>query len=402
MAEDPDKQKKKEESRKSTIKDVIEIVIFLGIAVLLVFSFNWILSAALKTDIPLVVVTSESMEPIYYGSNRPDHGGLNDIRKDMLVVKGVDPSEIKIGDTIVFYRVNASNTSQIDYVDEPIVHRVNAIYYNSTEDVYWFTTKGDNPDSNDNFITTPSIGELTIHENRVIGKIVARIPYLGGLVSYFRTTVGRTILIVGVGLILILTFIFGSTDKDKDEDVFDEKTEQPDEPKKEVESEITVRERFKNFYNKMMKHKHIVFPSIVLVIIVFIPIIDTLSANWGTSYGIVDASSKGYTEYSLVDGNKYFVFVDVTINCPGHWHQKFRSFTLQIFNQTTGELLGETNWTAVYNFEGSKTVNSGAWIDPSKVVVGLDYNLTVTANLQSKFGKTMTDVFSVIFTLNAK
>lgn len=402
MSEDPNKKEKKDESRKTTIKDIIEIVIFLGIAVLLVFSFNWILSAALHTDIPLVVVTSESMEPVYYGSNRPGHGGLNDIRKDMLVVKGVEPSEIKVGDTIVFYRVNVSDSSQLDYEREPIVHRVNTIYYNSTSDVYWFTTKGDNPASNDNYITSPDIEELTIHENRVIGKIVARIPYLGGLVSYFRTPVGRTILIVGVGLIIILTFIFGSFDKDKDEDVFDDKTEEMNNKKQETVNEITFRDRFKNFYNKIIKHKHIVFPSIVLAIIVFIPIIDTLAANWGSSYGITNVSPDDANEYTLANGNKIFVFADVTINCPGHWHQKFRSFTLQVFNQTTGEILGETNWTAVYNFEGEKTVSSGAWVDPLDVVWGLDYNLTVTANLQSKFGKTSTNTFSIIFTLTKR
>ena len=121
------KPDKKESSRRGMIKEIIEIVIFLGIAVLLVFSMNWILKAALHTDSPLVVVTSESMEPTYWGSNRPNFGGQNDIRKDMLVVRGVDPSEIKVGDVIVFYRVLVNDSTMIDYVREPIVHRVNRL-----------------------------------------------------------------------------------------------------------------------------------------------------------------------------------------------------------------------------------------------------------------------------------
>jgi signal peptidase I len=399
MAEKSSSDDTKKDSRKKTIKDIIEIVIFLGIAVLLVFSFNWILAAALKTDIPLVVVTSESMEPTYYGSNRASHGGTNDIRKDMLVVRGMEPSEIKVGDVIVFYRVLITNTSLLDYDREPIVHRVNAIYYNSSADVFWFTTKGDNPVTNDDYITSPDIGELTIHQDRVIGKIVGRIKYLGGLVSYFRTPRGRIVLIVCVAAIFAVTFLFGSFGKEEnDEDIFDE----ADEAKKDTESEITFTKRLKNFFQKVMKHKHIVFPALILGIIIFIPIIDTLTADWGSSYGVTGVTPEGAEEFTLQNGNKLFIFVDVDLSCPGHWHQKFRSFEIQVINSTTGEILGGNNWTIVYNFEGTKTVNTGVWLDPTSVTIGLDYNMTVTANLASKFGRTWTDVYSIIFTLTMR
>jgi len=399
LSENQNDDKKKKESRKSDIKDFIEIIIFLGLAVLLVFSFNWILGAMLHTDSPLVVVTSESMEPSYWGSNRDAWGSENDIRKDMLIVRGVDPSTIKVGDTIVFYRVLASNTSQLDYDREPIVHRVNRVYQDNVTGDYWFTTKGDNPATNDDFVEIIDIGELQIHEFRLIGKIVGRIPYLGGIISYFKGTPGRYVLIAIVAVVLIATFVFSSTG-DKDEDVFDEeekKTEDLQESKK-----SSFSDNLKKFYKKTAKHKHIVLPSFVLVLIVFVPIVDTLAADWGTHFGVTDVAYDGAESKTLIDGPSYFAFADVTINCPGHWHQKFRSFTLQIINQTSGEILGEGNWTVVYNFEGTKTFSSGCWLDIDSVTIGSHYNLTVTANLQSKFGRTWTDVKTIDIALTLR
>ncbi len=394
MSENQNSKPDKKQSRKSDIKDFIEIVVFLGLAVLLVFSFNWILGAILHTDSPLVVVTSESMEPCYWGSNRPEWGYENDIRKDMLIVRGVDPSEIKVGDTIVFYRVKASNTSQLDYDREPIVHRVNRVYQDNVTGDFWFTTKGDNPTTNDDFVEIIDIGELQIHEFRLIGKIIGRIPYAGGIVSYFKGTPGRYVLIAIVAVILIATFVFSSFG-DKDEDVFEEEAELGKDAEETKKSNFL--DNLKKFYRKTMKYKHIVFPSFVLVVIICVPIIDTLAADWGSHFGVTNVVYDGAEQKTLIDDQYYFAYADVTINCPGHWHQKFRSFTLQVINQTSGEILGEGKWTVVYNFEGTKTFSSGCWLDTDSVTVGAHYNLTVTANLQSKFGKTWTDVMTIDF-----
>ncbi|MBN1329797.1 MAG: signal peptidase I [Candidatus Heimdallarchaeota archaeon] len=392
---------------RDSIKDFTEIIVFLGIAILLVFSFNWILGAILHTDTPLVVVTSESMEPTYYGSNRDNFGGELDIRKDMLIVKGVNPSEIRVGDVIVFYRINASNPSQLDYVREPIVHRVNRVYLDNITGEYWFTTKGDNPDTNDEYIRTGDIIELTIHESRLIGKIVGRIPYLGGIISYFKTSTGRIVLIVVIAAILLLTFVLGSfTGKGKDKDVFDDEPNATSNNNSSTiddsEAKPSFKEKFKLFTNKLKKRKNIIIPSVILGIIIFIPIVDSLSAQWGTHFGVTDVDFDGGDTYTVEGGSMVFIFADITINSPGHWHQKFNGFSLQIYNITTGEIIGSINWTIVYNFEGSKTVSTGAWVNPADVVEGLDYNMTVTAHLQNKLGKTWSDIYSVIFTLTMR
>ena len=390
-------EKPKTKSKTTWIKDVIEIILFVAIAVIIVVSFNNILGLALKTDTPLVVVTSESMEPSYWGSNRDDHGGLNDIRKDMLIVKGVDPSEIKTGDVIVFKYVNHTEN------DIPIVHRVNRVYLNETTGEYWFSTKGDNPDTNDMFLEGYRIEETTINENRVIGKIVGRIPYLGGIYKYFQDSQGRMALLIIVGVVLIASIIFsftGDDEEEKESDVFDdekvfsEKSNSAEETEQKTESFWS---KIKKGYRKVAKYKHFVVPGIILFVIILVPVIDTLDADWNSNLGIENATYDRTFFYEIEGGRNWFVYVDITINNPGHWHQEFNSLTIEISNKTSEEVLGEASWYLVYNFEGTKTMNLGAWVEDGKLIHDGEYTITITAFVGNKFGKTWEDVVTEDF-----
>jgi signal peptidase len=75
---------------------------------------------------------------------------------DIVVARGVDPEEIKVGDVL---RIKATN----GYV----FHRVVSVH--PTANGLWFTTKGDNNNTND----------PPVHESRVAGRIVFDIPYVG-------------------------------------------------------------------------------------------------------------------------------------------------------------------------------------------------------------------------------
>lgn len=401
MAEKVKKNGKEEKGKRAGWVDYAEIIIFLGLALLLVLGFNWLLGVALNTETPLVVVTSESMEPTYYGSNRIDHGGTNDIRKDMLIIRGVAPSKLVVGDVIVYKRINHTDT------DIPIVHRItNIIIDNATGD-YWFTTKGDNPASNELFIIDPKVDELHIHESRVVGKVIGRIPYLGGITSYFQTKTGRWILIISVVVIIggaiFLTFK-GDDDeqeeKEKDDEIFSIKTKKPKEEKEvKVEDPDSFVTKFKVFSRKVNKKKHIVIPSVILAIIIFVPIVDSLAANWGADFGVTDTSYVKYQHYDLQDGSYYYSFFRVTMSNPGHWHNKFQTFTINVKNTTSGEVVGSATWSIIYNFEGQKTVSSGVWIAESLFEDGGNYTVTVTGTLNNKFGKTWYSIYDLSFNM---
>ncbi|MBI2546644.1 signal peptidase I [Candidatus Woesearchaeota archaeon] len=138
------------------------------------------LSLVLGTTHPIVAVVSGSMEhPDDFDAWWEQHEqfyqsfgiakeefrgyrfphGFN--KGDIMVLRGIEPKDIKKGDVIVF------NGGKSD----PIIHRV----VNSWEEnnVYYFQTKGDN-----NPRSLPGI-ETRIKEDLVIGKASVRIPLLG-------------------------------------------------------------------------------------------------------------------------------------------------------------------------------------------------------------------------------
>ena len=70
-------------------KEAIIALVMIVVAVGGTFAFLGILRLSLKTDHPLVVVTSGSMEDAIY-------------KGDLLVIQGRDPAEIEIGDIILY------------------------------------------------------------------------------------------------------------------------------------------------------------------------------------------------------------------------------------------------------------------------------------------------------------
>ncbi len=85
--------------------------------------------------------------------------GLN--TGDIMFLHGVKPGAVKLGDILVY-----QSTSRAD----PIIHRTVRII--EENGAYSYQTKGDhNPDSN--------FDEREIPHDRIIGKAIIRIPYLG-------------------------------------------------------------------------------------------------------------------------------------------------------------------------------------------------------------------------------
>ncbi|MFC1768566.1 signal peptidase I [Nanoarchaeota archaeon] len=161
--------------------------------ILIKFIVYPILGLALATSHPIVAVVSGSME--HQGSfdewwaTQQDWYSEKNISKeqfqefslkngfnkgDIIFLRGKDPADIQIGDVIVF----TANKP------DPIIHRV----VDKWEDGgYHFQTKGD---FNQGFA---NVNEQDISEERVIGKALFRVPFVGwvkiafvGLINLFR------------------------------------------------------------------------------------------------------------------------------------------------------------------------------------------------------------------------
>jgi len=146
------------------------------------------LGLILQTDHPIVAVVSGSM---HHNSQNFDEwwerngrwyeekgikkkqfqefkmsNGFN--KGDIIVLLG--RKKIEVGDIIVF------NGNSLN----PIIHRVISM---AEKEKLFYTTKGDaNPSS------SAELGEINIPEERVIGKAVFRIPYLGWIKIMFTET----------------------------------------------------------------------------------------------------------------------------------------------------------------------------------------------------------------------
>lgn len=119
---------------------------------------------------PFMVVISDSMEPVL-------HVG------DMIYVKGVAASEIKVGDVITFKPPAA-------YIQDSIItHRVVGVQYDSNE--ISFRTQGDN---------NPSVDPWTVKSGDIIGRQEAMMANVGGYFLWMRTPAG----IATIGVLMVL------------------------------------------------------------------------------------------------------------------------------------------------------------------------------------------------------
>ncbi len=139
------------------------------------------------TQFPIVAVVSESMEhegnfdewwmvhEEFYLKNNiskeefldfPFKNGFN--KGDIMILVGEHPEQIKRGEILVFW-------SGKPY---PIIHRVTKINEQTV-----FETKGDN--NRDQVRQAPVLDETNIQAEQIVGKAVARIPYLGYVKIWF-------------------------------------------------------------------------------------------------------------------------------------------------------------------------------------------------------------------------
>lgn len=150
-----------------TVLKVIENVVFV---ILLLIAFLVIVSfLPIKNNYKLYSVMSGSMEPtIGVGS----------------LIISQPSSKYEVGDIITFRPNNATN--------QTTTHRVNSI--DQSEDFIRYYTKGDaNSSVDSNYVT----------KDKIVGKYLFQVPYLGYLIGYIKTLPGLILIIVVPASIII-------------------------------------------------------------------------------------------------------------------------------------------------------------------------------------------------------
>ena len=123
------------------------------------------------------VVLSGSMEP--------------NIRvNDVVVTKRKDLSELKEGDVITFL------SSDSRFYGVTVTHRIKEVYYDSASKKYTYKTKGDNNNAEDLAL---------VEGNRILGKVIVKVPLIGYLQSFLATK-GGWIIVVLIPCLSIISY----------------------------------------------------------------------------------------------------------------------------------------------------------------------------------------------------
>jgi signal peptidase I len=169
--------------------EILKTIIVL-VALFLVVQGGWYsFKIVMHTDVPMAYVPSGSMEP-------------NLRVGDLVVIQGIDPHAITEGMIIVFYV--PGHYGEDNY---RIVHRVIKVVQVDSQLAY--ETKGDNNPVSDYYRWQ------YIPADHVVGKVVARIPYLGLVAMKMREPLGIILIVLLVLALFAIEFTDGKHKKQK-------------------------------------------------------------------------------------------------------------------------------------------------------------------------------------------
>jgi signal peptidase len=181
---------KMETLKKLWKNEYFQTAVTIAIIITIVLGFWFGSQQALNTQYPALAVASGSMMPTL------DIG-------DLIIVQGVPPEQIHAsylnGDIIIFRNPNN--------LDDLIVHR--AVRKENGTDGYSFKTHGDN-----NGVGSE---EGPFGQDYVVGKVVAKIPYVGNFALFMHTRENFYVFIIMLVILFVAFSIFPFGDREKKE-----------------------------------------------------------------------------------------------------------------------------------------------------------------------------------------
>lgn len=172
------------------MKKAIKIVFITILLIILIINVSIIIQTKLKPDLvpnifgvkPFIVLSGSMESKINVG--------------DLVFVKEVEPSDLKVGDIIAFR----------DSEDIVTTHRI--VDIETKDNGLCFVTKGDANNTNDDGI---------VYSNMIEGKYQTKIAKLGNVILFIQEPIGFVVMLMSVLIICLLVYSFQSTKISKEE-----------------------------------------------------------------------------------------------------------------------------------------------------------------------------------------
>ena len=198
--------------KKAWKNEYVQTAVVIGVIVLVFFGAWFGATLVLNTQNPVVVVPSGSMCIPYNGACQLhlwDHPFERTLHVgDLLILQGLNPKDYSAdypnSDIIVFHEAGDPTTL--------IVHRIVAV--DKKNGTLYFHTKGDgngikwptpvSPQQYDNYPIEPEEG---VAQDKVVGRVVFRVPWIGNVVLFMQTQTGIITVAIIIVLLLIVEFV---------------------------------------------------------------------------------------------------------------------------------------------------------------------------------------------------
>ena len=172
------------------MKKAIKIVFITILLIILIINVSIIIQTKLKPNLvpnifgvkPFIVLSGSMESKINVG--------------DLVFVKEVEPSDLKVGDIIAFR----------DSEDIVTTHRI--VDIETKDSKLCFVTKGDANNANDDGI---------VYSNKVEGKYQTKIAKVGNVILFIQEPIGFVVMLMSVLIICLLVYSFQSTKISKEE-----------------------------------------------------------------------------------------------------------------------------------------------------------------------------------------
>ena len=191
--------------------EYVQTAVVVGLIALAVFGFWYGSQVVLNTPYPALAVVSGSMCIPYDGAcdgwshpfTRTLHVG------DLIIIQGVNPADLSAAypnsDIIVFHKPTDPT--------ELIVHRI--IAEQEINGTLYFRTKGDG--NGNKWPAPPEYGmdqwsgyPNGVPQNLVEGKVILRIPWVGNIALFMRSSIGVPLVILIILLLIVVEFLIPS------------------------------------------------------------------------------------------------------------------------------------------------------------------------------------------------